>query len=153
MQFRVPQNITMEDRIIGTLTAIQFGILVIGGGFSFFIFTSTSIPSPFNVILGGLLAVITVVLAIGKFNDQPMYRFFRYMIAYIFTPKTRVWHKGGVEPILVKPSGRVVDTHHGQSANKHVSKHDFEQLAALVDSRGEIGSLPPVPEPKAKPKQ
>jgi hypothetical protein len=151
MQFRVPQNITMEDRIIGSLTAIQFGILVIGGGFSFFVITSTSIPTPLNFILGGLLALLVIVFAIGKFNDQPMYRFFRYLIAFVFTPKTRIWHKGGADPILVKPSSHANPAHQNHAV-KNVSKHDFERLAALVDSRGQTGGVPTVPTPVEKPK-
>lgn len=150
MQFRVPQNITMEDRIIGTLTAIQFGILVLGGGATFLAFTSTSLPKPFNLILGGVLGFLTVLMAIGKFNDQPMYRFFRYFIAFVFSPKTRVWHKGGSDPVLIKPSSHPADNHHSH-ALKRVSKQDFARLATLIDSRGQEGGIPAVQPPPSQP--
>ena len=144
MQFQVPQNITMEDHIIGSLTAIQFAIVVLGGLGSFMLFTSVSLPSPLNQVAGGGLAVVTVVMALGKFNDQPLYRFFRHFVAYLTSPKVRVWHKkGGTEISLVRPnpstaSQQVVHT------VKRVTKQDIARLAAVLDSRGTVGAAPKI---------
>lgn len=143
MQFRVPQNITMEDRIAGPLTAIQFGIVVIGGLASFLIFTSTSLPSPLNQALGAGFALFTLLLAVGKFNDQPMYRFIRYIILFIISPKTRVWRKTGTaEPTLVSPS-KHEETQAARTPARKLTKSDIAGLAAVVDSRGQYGVLPP----------
>lgn len=141
MQFRVPQNIAMEDRIAGPLTAIQFGILVVGGLLSFLVFTSTSIPAPINKLIGGLFGLLTVTLAVGKFNDQPMYRFFRFVIAFIISPKTRVWKKAGAEHQLIKQSvHRDTGPVHGQA--RKVSRDQIASLAAVLDSRGQYGMVP-----------
>lgn len=141
MQFRVPQNIAMEDRIAGPLTAIQFGILVVGGLLSFLVFTSTSIPSPINKVVGGTLGLLTLTLSIGKFNDQPMYRFFRFVIAFIATPKIRIWHKSGAEHQLIKQS-----VHHNTGPThgtaRKMSKEQLASLAAVLDSRGQYGMVP-----------
>jgi hypothetical protein len=141
MQFRVPQNIAMEDKIVGPLTAIQFGIVVIGWGFSFIIFSSTVIPKPVNYLSGLTLAFLTFVIAVGKFNDQPLYRFIRHIIYFIFRPKTRVWHKTGAEVKLITPSPKQAQKAH-QHVTKQVSKHDIAQLALLIDSRGKAGAKP-----------
>lgn len=141
MQFQVPQNVTMEDRIIGTLSMLQFIILLIGGFAAFFIFSSETLPGWLAKTGGVFLALITVVLALGKFNDQPMYRFFRYLFAFLFTPKVRVWHKTGQEVQLVKAAPRDPNAN-SRSATKNISKEDFARLAAVVDSRGQIGSVP-----------
>lgn len=144
MQFRVPQNITMEDRIIGSLTAIQFAILVIGGGAAFLLFTSRSLPNPLNLIVGGGMALITVVLALGKFNGQPMHRFLKYIISFVITPKTRFWHKAGTADTKLISQAHHKDTSHQRHTTKVVSKADIEQLAAVIDSRGQIGMVPEV---------
>lgn len=141
MQFRVPQNIAMEDRIVGTLTAIQFGILVIGGLLSFLVFTSTTIPSPINKAFGAALGLLTVTLSIGKFNDQPMYRFFRFILAFLFTPKMRIWRKTGAEHQLIKPSHHT-DTTPVHGTAKKLSKSQIASLATLLDSRGKQGMIP-----------
>jgi len=153
MQFQVPQNIAMEDRIVGSLTPIQFGIVVLGGGFAFFVFTSTSIPSPFSQAGGLLLAFITLVMALGKYNDQPMYRFIRYIISFIVTPKVRIWHKSGSEAPIIRPNPNV--THKEQMHTvKNISREDIARLATVLDSRGTEGHSPklkqPIPKPGAK---
>lgn len=143
MQYQVPQNIAMEDRIAGPLTAIQFTIVVIGGLASFFTFTGQFLPSPLNIIFGGILAIITLVMSVGKFNDQPMYRFFRFIILFFLTPRVRVWHKKGVETKLVQQTQKKADA--GQHITlKKVSRKDISQLASLLDSRGNQGIVPKV---------
>lgn len=131
----------MEDRIVGPFTAIQFGIMVIGGGIAFFTAASIGLPSPINNILGFLIAAFTFVMAVGRFNNQPMYRFIRFIISFVVKPRIRVWHKKGVDIQVVKPN-----PNHKQNDNIHmvkiVSKKDIANLAAVLDSRGSLG-LPP----------
>ena len=148
MQFQVPQNITMEDRIVGPLTLIQFSIVVVGGGIAFMMFTQTSWPSWLSYGLTVFFALLTILLALGKFNDQPMYRFFRYIIAFIITPKVRVWHKGGPEVALVRPTP-VKNTEDANRQIKHVTRRDIAGLAKVLDSRGQSGSLPTQDQPRS----
>ncbi|CAN5194602.1 hypothetical protein BH11PAT4_BH11PAT4_5980 [soil metagenome] len=151
MQFQVPQNITMEDRIVGPLTIIQFVIVVVGGGLAFFLFNLTALPNSVSRGGAGVIALITAIIAIGKFNDQPMYRFFKYILAYIVTPKTRVWHKNGGEVLLISKSEHKDDASQ-LHAPKRVSQADIARLATVLDSRGAQGSIPSVVAPTSKPK-
>jgi len=143
MQFQVPQNIAMEDRIVGPLTLIQFIIVLVGGGISFLFINLTSAPPLLSRGFAILFAVITLIVAMGKFNDQPMYRFFRFILAFILTPKTRVWHKGGSEIQLIKPSQHAISNQSLHVAKK-VSKNDLARLAVVLDSRGRSGVLPQI---------
>ena len=135
----------MEDRIAGPLTVVQFSILVVGGGLAF-LFLNILIINPINKILAGIVAFITVILAIGRFNDQPMYRFFKFIILFIMAPRVRVWHKAGGDNIaLVKPSQNKKHQDTTQVV-KHVSKADIARLAAVLDSRGSNNT----PKPQAR---
>lgn len=149
MQFQVPQNITMEDRIVGPLSMIQFILLVVGGFIAFFVFTAEFLPTWIARGAGGLIALTTVVLVMGKFNDQPLYRFFRYIIAFVVTPKTRIWRKAGGEHNLIRPNAPTAKAEQ-RAVARRVSKEDIYRLATLVDSRGQIGTLPPVVQPEKK---
>lgn len=142
MQFRVPQNIAMEDRIIGNLNPIQFTILSVGGGVSLLIFQSAVIPKPFSTMLGALFGIMTVLLSLGKFNDQPMYRFIRYIIQFIMTPKIRIWRKKGMQPVLIKPAPPEKKKEE-RKMHKNVSKADITNLALILDSRGKEGISAP----------
>jgi hypothetical protein len=135
MQFRVPQNIQMEDKIIGPLTVIQFGICILGGGPAFLIITSPVIPVPINYFAGITLALITAFFALGKFNDQPMYRFFKFALAFIFRPKVRVWHKTGADIPLIKASEHLEVRAKTRNA-KVYTRADIEKVAAIIDTRG-----------------
>jgi hypothetical protein len=151
MQFQVPQNIAMEDRIVGPLTLIQFVIVVVGGGIAFFCLNLTGLPGWMSRGLGGFFALITVLVAMGKFNDQPLYRFFRFILAFLFTPKTRVWHKGGSEVNLIRPSQHTL-ANQTKHVTKRFSKSDLARLAVVLDSRGREGVIPPQAQPQQKPK-
>ncbi|MEI6478484.1 MAG: PrgI family protein [bacterium] len=146
MQFRVPQNIAMEDRIVGPLSPIQFGIVVIGGGISFFVYSSHSIPSPLNVFFGIMLGLFTIVMAVGKFNGFPMYHFIRFLIAFLIKPKVRIWHKEGAEVKLIKADTiKPEENHH--HATKNISKADIARLAEVLDSHGKRGLVPQIKKP------
>ena len=136
MQFRVPQNIAMEDRIVGPLTAMQFGILVIGLGIAFLIYSSLSLPDLIREGGGAFFAILTITLSVGKFNDQPMHKFFRFIIAFATSPKVRVWRKTGKEVGLIRPApiNTTEDQHH---VVKNTSRKDIARLAAILDSRGQ----------------
>ena len=147
MQFKVPQNISMEDKIAGPLTMVQFIIMIVGGGIAFVVLNITLI-SPVNQFLAIIVALLTIVLAIGRFNDQPMYKFFKYIILFVTTPRTRVWHKEGHTVQLVKPSIHIVNQKEHHTA-KSVTKDDIARLAKVLDSRGSattpLSSKPPKP--------
>ena len=151
MQFQVPQNIAMEDKIVGPLSAIQFGIAVIGGMTSFFVFNSPLLPSIIAQGVGLMLGLLTLVLSVGRFNDQPMYRFSRHIIYFLVRPKVRIWHKGGVETSLIRAS-KPKETGQQHHTGRSVSRTDIAKLALLLDSRGSAGSVPvaPVVEPTKK---
>ncbi|MBU6389344.1 PrgI family protein [Patescibacteria group bacterium] len=157
MQFQVPQNITLEDRIVGPFTAIQFGILMLGGGTAYVLFIT--LPPPVNEFVGGGIALFTFILAVGKFNDQPLYRFIKYIVFFIIKPKTRVWHKEGKEAGLISPVADPGEAAHNRSTKK-ISREDITRLAHLLDTRGGGGAIPKVApktattlaSPPAKPK-
>jgi hypothetical protein len=146
MQFKVPQNISLEDKIAGPLTLIQFIICVVGCGIAFIIFNITSI-NPLNKILAGGMVLLTAFIAVGKFNDQPMYKFFRYIILFIMTPRIRVWHKNYQQVRLITENTQRSDkdTRH---VTKNISRQDIARLAVVLDSRGTMGSTPKTQPPK-----
>ena len=137
----------MEDKIAGPLTMIQFIIAVVGGGVAYLEFIILEPFAPFNLFVAGIFALITTVLALGYFNGQPMYKFFRYMLMFALTPRTRVWHKVGGPVNLIRPTVEVVKTVTAHD-RKQFSKDDIAQLAAVLDTRGGAGLPPKAPAKK-----
>jgi hypothetical protein len=100
LQFKVPQNIDMQDRIIGPLTMVQFVYAVIGGGICYSIFMG--IPKPFSYVLIAPIAIFVICLDFVKINERPFLNFFLSAIQYTTAPKQRVWHQGAGSDLSVE---------------------------------------------------
>lgn len=89
MQYKVPQNIDQEDKILGPLTFVQFIYVLIGGAI---VILSLAL---FDTALFLLISIPTIILtacfALIKVQDQPFSRFFVAFLHYIRRPKRWIW--------------------------------------------------------------
>jgi len=92
MQFPVPQFTDVEDKIIGSLTIIQFGI-IFGVGVVVFLFFSVTKSVPVTIIAGILFGIPGLGLAFAPFNGRPIYRSFSYVMRFQNAPKYMVFHR------------------------------------------------------------
>lgn len=110
-QYKVPQNIDMQDRIVGPLTLFQFVYLLAGG---MIFYATLKSPGAADVVLvGAPAALLALALAFIKINDLPFSRFVWSLITFIFNPKKRVWHRGEGSPTIqltqeAKPTAKVM---------------------------------------------
>ena len=131
MRFKVPQNIDIEDRILGPLTMVQFIYAVIGGGACYTIFMS--IPAPFSYFLMVPVALFVIGLIFVKINERPFLAFLVAMIEFLSTPKQRVWKHVdmpdlGIQVYQVKKdNGPVVQS-------KHLSREQISAIAKRLDN-------------------
>lgn len=143
MQFKVPQNIDMADRIVGSLTLLQFLYLLIGG---LVVYTLFSVVAPVNTVLfvltGGPVALFTLAMAFLKVQDQPFPRFVMAFFAFLFSPKARIWHREGPDPILVITADRKMEK--PQAPHKKIEKSQLEKLSQILDT----GGAKPAPSPE-----
>lgn len=90
MQFRVPQFIDLEDKVVGPLTLKQFGYILGAGGFSFIIWTFISvrlIALPLILVVSGLF----LALAFLKINNRPFGDILESAFAYYTGSKIYTW--------------------------------------------------------------
>lgn len=135
MQFKVPQKIDIEDRIVGPMTMIQFVYAVLGGGTAYLV--ANTFSSPYNIIVATPIALFTFCVIFVKINGRTFGHFFRNLIVYLFVPHTRIWHKGdsNIQVEIYKPTtAEKLDPYEG----KHHSVADIEHLANVIDRRGRI---------------
>lgn len=133
MQFKVPQNIDMQDRILGPLTMVQFIYAVIGGGLCYAIFST--IPKPFSYFLIVPLATFVLALIFLKVNERPFLDFLTSLFYFSTTPKNRVWHHGSDSNLNVeiyKPKQE------GQNQNiqtKQFTHKQIHEMAEKIDQK------------------
>lgn len=135
-QYKVPQDVEADDKLLGPFTFRQFVYLLIAGGlialavFFFNIFpVLVIIPVPF------ILFFLALSLPLKK--DQPMETYLVALVSYYLKPRVRKWNPGQREstieitaPKIVTNEARVRDIS-GEEAT-----HRLSFLADIVDSGG-----------------
>jgi hypothetical protein len=133
VRYKVPQNIDMEDRIVGPLTMVQFVTVMIGGGLVYLSYTVLT-PSTFWFVAIPV-AIVTLALAFLKVNDQPFPKFAASAMLFIVRPKKRIWQKtDNAETLTIvhKPNMQAVR----MGAESTVKRSQLEQLSTVLDTGG-----------------
>lgn len=107
MQFRVPQFIDVEDKVIGPLTLKQFGYLLGAGGLGFLIWYF--IPIKFLAFLLILpVSGFFVALAFVKINNRPLIDMIESGFKYYTSGKIYTWKQSTPEKKAVDRIEKVI---------------------------------------------
>lgn len=138
MRFKVPQNIDMQDRIIGPLTMVQFIYAVVGGGLCYGIFMS-GIPRALSIIVIIPIALFVAALIFLKINERPFLEFFLAVIEYTSQPRQRIWRHQNIPDLTVEvyqakkiATGPVIQS-------KKITKEEIAELARRLDNPTPMG--------------
>jgi len=107
MQYKVPQNIDLEDKIVGPFTMKQFVYVIVTGGviYAWWSYLSKNYID-FMIAFLSLalpLGALGFCLALVKVNERPFEFFLLNLLRFVFSPKRRVWQEGykGEDVILM----------------------------------------------------
>ncbi len=133
-QFKVPQNLDMEDRIVGKFTLIQFGYLALGGLIAYL--ALIKIGGFLGMVIAGAIGIFAFALAAIKVQGEPMPKFLSSLFKYIITPKERGWsqYQSSGKPII--RADKAQKKSNKKVAKKIYSKKDLANVAEVVDSHG-----------------
>lgn len=139
MQYKVPQHVDIEDKVIGSLTVRQFIIVLVGVAIIGAL--KVLLVGPLSVLFWPLAFVIGVfvgALAFAKYGDQNMEVFLLSAFKTFINPRKRVWQKepaqteaNSQEPIAKAPEAPADSRIGVESAEGGLAK-----LAEVVDSGG-----------------
>lgn len=135
MQFRVPQNIDMEDKIVGSLTLMQLVYVLTGGLIDYILFQLLG-KNYFYVFLffGVPIGLITLAITFLKIQDQPLSYFIKAGLSYFSRPKTRFWMRKDLAPMIKdEPNASVKETI--TMPTKRIEKSNLEKLAYSLDTQ------------------
>lgn len=134
-QYKVPQDVEADDKLLGPFSFRQFVYLLIAAGLIalavlfFQIFPLLAlIPAPFILLLGAL------ALPIKK--DQPMETYLAAIISYHIKPRTRIWFPGQRESTILITAPKVVEASRTRDISGEEATHRLSFLANVVDSGG-----------------
>jgi len=135
MQYKVPQNIDMEDKIVGPLTLIQF-LYLMGGGIIIYVARSMVSVSVFFLIAIPV-ALLSLSLAFVKIQDRPFANFLLSLALYFVRPRSRNWKKVPElesNKIILKKEEKKEEKK--VYKNKTLSEVNLEELSYVLDTHG-----------------
>jgi hypothetical protein len=94
---KIPQNVYVEDRIIGPITLRQLLVTGIGTGIGYALFATASKGGVTNVVILGacwIPAVIAAAFSFLKVNDLSLMNIILLMIEGMNKPNMRTWEPG-----------------------------------------------------------
>ena len=134
MQFQVPQNIDLEDKIIGPLTLIQFLYCIGGGVIVYLLFMTLTWKNFFFWLLAVPIGLVALSMAFLKIQDQPLSHFIKAGLVYLSKPRIHIWRRQGIAPqVLIKPPETKVET--PIAPKRQIVKSELEQLAQQLDTQ------------------
>lgn len=139
-QYKVPQNVESEDKLLGPLTMKQFIYAIIGLGWGFLIWRILS-PGGTAAIPVMLLLIVPIsgfmlLLAFGKREEQSFENYLIALIRFNVVPRKRIWLKDdykGEVIIDAPPPPKPVAPSKEDIARVHSR---LQQLSLVVDTRG-----------------
>ena len=92
---KIPQNVRVEDKIVGPFSIKQLILMGIGGGFSYALFASiksTAGTIPFTAhLLIWWPAILSAAFALIRINDISLFRYCILIVEMFSRPRKRVW--------------------------------------------------------------
>lgn len=160
---KIPQNVYIEDRIVGPLTLRQTLIMAGGGGFSY------ALWAILNKAYGGLPIVITVlvwlpallaaIFALVKINDLSLVRICFLLLERVNKPSVRTWAPRRGISINIRSSLLPMKEEEEQTRKKREAAlnaaertHEkIEQLSSLLDAGMAVDEETPSEQPSESP--
>lgn len=92
---KIPQNVQIEDRVIGPLSLRQIIIMIVGGGFSYIMYTMVQrslghVGIPLTVVIW-TPAAIAAAFAVVNINDLSLLRICFLLFEKMQKPAARTW--------------------------------------------------------------
>jgi hypothetical protein len=107
MQFKVPQFIEREARIIGPLTFRQFLFLGVGGVVVFILYSSMAQANLFIFIfLTLIITVASLSLAFMKVEGHPLPVIFLGFTSFVSNPRIYLWQRKTFVPQIQQKEAR-----------------------------------------------
>ncbi|MDL2327727.1 PrgI family protein [Ruminococcaceae bacterium OttesenSCG-928-A11] len=98
-QYKVPQDVEADDKILGPFSFRQFVYLLIAGASGVLMWILGSAYLPLALIPLPFL-VMGLILALPLRRDQPMETYLLAIAKYLFLPKKRFWESGSADTVV-----------------------------------------------------
>lgn len=142
MQAKVPQNVQMEDKIVGPLTLKHMIILGTGGGLAYLVYTILAKSFFWEVWLPpvAIITIITLLIAFVKIHNVSFGKFSILFMEHLLIPRERIWMKASGEVFganLIQPKESLRKKKSTDKSEKAAeTMKNLDDITKVLDSYG-----------------
>ncbi len=134
-QYKVPQDVEADDKLLGPFTFRQFVYLMIMGGMIALAVALFQI-FPLLAIIPLPIAIFFAVLALPLKKDQPMETYLAAIVSYHLKPRNRFWNPGQRESTITITAPKVVEQPRTRNITGEEASTRLSFLANVIDTEG-----------------
>lgn len=135
-QYKVPQDVEADDKLIGPFSFRQFVYLLIAAGL-----TAMAVGLfqlfPLLAIIPVPPILLLLALALPLKKDQPMETYLAAIVSFYLKPRKRVWTPGQRESTILITAPKIVEEVRKRDISEEEATHRLSFLANVVDSGGQ----------------
>ena len=134
-QYKVPQDVEADDKLLGPFSFRQFVYLLIAAGLIALAVGLFQI-FPLLAIIPVLPILLLLTLALPLKKDQPMETYLAAIVSYYLKPRKRLWTPGQRESTISITAPKIVEEHRTRDITEEEATHRLSFLADIVDTGG-----------------
>ena len=134
-QYKVPQDVEADDKLLGPFSFRQFVYLLVAAG-CIALAVALFQLFPLLVIIPAIPALFFIVLALPLKKDQPMETYLAAIVSYYLKPRTRLWMPGQRESTIQITAPKKVEESRTRDITGEEATHRLSFLADIVDTGG-----------------
>ncbi len=134
-QYKVPQDVEADDKLLGPFSFRQFVYLLIAGGLIALAVGLFQI-FPLLAIIPLPPVLLFAALALPLKKDQPMETYLAAIVSYYLKPHNRVWTPGQRESTIMITAPKIAEESRTRNITGEEATHRLSFLADIVDTGG-----------------
>ena len=134
-QYKVPQDVEADDKLLGPFSFRQFVYLMIAGG-AIALMVGLFQLFPILAILPLPIVLFFGALALPLKKDQPMETYLAAVASYYLKQHKRIWMPGQRETQITVAAPKIVDDNRSREITGEEATHRLSFLADIVDTGG-----------------
>ena len=134
-QYKVPQNVEADDKLIGPFSFRQFVYLLVAAGLIVLAVGLFQI-FPLLVIIPIPPVLLFLTLALPLKKDQPMETYLAAIVSYYLKPHNRIWTPGQRESTIMITAPKIVEESRTRDISQEEATHRLSFLADIMDTEG-----------------
>ena len=134
-QYKVPQDVEADDKLLGPFNFRQFVYLLIAAGLiAIAVLLFKAFPLLAIIPVPPILFLLALALPLKK--DQPMETYLAALLSYYLKPHTRTWQPGQRDSIITITAPKLVEENRTRNISGEEATHRLSFLADIVDTGG-----------------